>query len=237
MEGLKKYEYLHFTDPENTGINETWLSYFMNIARVVSSKSKDPSTKVGAIAVDTTTKRILATGYNGFPPRVSDREERLNTREVRYIYTVHAEANCIAAAARFGIPLTGSTLFATLHPCAECTKLIAAAGIKNVVYIDTELKPQADRTWIKVLEHAKAIFQEAGIGLYACREVQEKNVITQQDQPERHKTWKGCVDKWEDLSTKRNVQLGDLIFVKHNSTLYEWNGVIWVVIGEYTHIV
>ena len=237
MEGLKKYEYLHFTDPENTGINETWLSYFMNIARVVSSKSKDPSTKVGAIAVDTTTKRILATGYNGFPAGVKEKAERWE-RPTKYAFVAHSELNIVASAARFGINLTGSTLFVTLHPCVDCAKVIASAGFKNVIYIDEEMKPQAGRDWVTLLEHSKAIFSESGIGLYACREVKEsqekKHVI---EQPERHKTWKGCVDKWEDLSTKRNVQLGDLIFVKHNSTLYEWNGVIWVVIGEYTHIV
>lgn len=235
MEGLKKYQYTNELDDQRLGINETWLSYFMNVARVISTKSKDPSTKVGAIAVDTTSKRILATGYNGFPAGVQERPERWE-RPTKYAFVAHSELNIVASAARFGINLTGSTLFVTLHPCVDCAKVIASSGIRNVVYIDTEMKPQAGRDWITLLKHSKDIFNESGIGLYACREVYEKPT-PKQEAPEKHKTWKGCVDVWDDLANKRDVKIGDLIFVKHNNTLYEWNGVIWTVIGEYQRLI
>lgn len=226
---------IEFKDNPGTHPSEKWMNYFFNIAKAVSTGSKDPSTKVGCIAVDPISNRLLATGYNGFPPKVQDLSERLNTRETRYIYTVHAEANCISAAARFGISIEGCDLYVTLHPCVDCAKLVASTGIKRIFFIDDGSDKRRDDTWRKLLCHAKTIFEEAGIGLYACREVYEKPA-PKQEAPEKHKTWKGCVDKWEDLSTKRNVQIGDLIFVKHNNTLYEWNGVIWVVIGEYTYI-
>lgn len=233
---MEKYIYTQDAIFENPTpiFDEPWISYFMNIAKVVSTKSKDPSTKVGAVAVEPTTKRILATGYNGFPSGVEETKERWE-RPRKYAFVTHAEGNIIASAARFGINLTGATLFVTLHPCVDCAKLIASAGIKSVIFIESELKQQSGRDWISLIEDAKSIFNESGISLYSCKAVTEKKPVI--GQPERHKTWKGYVDNWEELSTKRNVQLGDLIFVKHNNTLYEWNGVIWVVIGEYQHIV
>jgi len=231
MDNLPKYEYLNVLDPERTGISETWLSYFMNIARVIATKSKDPSTKVGAVAVDTNTKRILATGYNGFPAGVKERPERWE-RPVKYSYIVHSEANIVASAARFGINLTGSTLFVTLHPCVDCAKIVASAGFKNVIYIDTEIKAQVGREWITLLQHSKNIFEESRIGLYACREVPAKK----KEEPKLYKTYKGTVETTTELNNKRDKQLGDLVFVKSRNTLYEWNGVIWTVIGEYQHL-
>ena len=231
MDGLRKYKYTNELDGQKLGIDETWLSYFMNVARVIASKSKDPSTKVGAIAVDTTTKRILATGYNGFPAGVKENAERWE-RPTKYAFVAHSELNIVASAARFGIKLTGSTLFVTLHPCVDCAKVIASAGFKNVIYIESEMKPQAGRDWITLLEHSKAIFSESGIGLYACKEVKEIRQILPA-LPTPSKTWRGCVDNWEDLSAKCDMQPGDLYLVKHNNVLYEWNGVIWVVRSEH----
>ena len=82
MEMTKEYTYssgYNVIDNEidfKCRFNEEWVSYFMNIARVVATKSKDPNTKVGCVVVDTATKRIMATGYNGFPPGVNEDKSR-----------------------------------------------------------------------------------------------------------------------------------------------------------------
>lgn len=171
---LQKYKYETDSISKESFIkakfSNEWVTYFMNIANVVASKSKDPSTKVGAIVVDTESKRILATGYNGFPTGVEETPERWE-RPCKYDYVVHAEANCIAAAARFGIYLSGSTLFVTMHPCVDCAKHIAASGIKNIFYIEAELKQKNDREWINHLNNAKSILAESNITLIPVFEV------------------------------------------------------------------
>ena len=82
---------------------DKWDGRFLDIAREISTWSKDPSRKIGAIAVRD--RKILATGYNGFPKGIEDTPTRLNIREVKYQYVVHAEMNCIYNAAENGVSL------------------------------------------------------------------------------------------------------------------------------------
>ena len=65
-----------------------WDARWLEIAGVVSTWSKDPSTKIGAIAVKD--KRLVSTGYNGFPRGIQDYDDRWNNREEKYKYVVHA---------------------------------------------------------------------------------------------------------------------------------------------------
>jgi dCMP deaminase len=75
--------------------------------------------------------RIIAAGYNGHLPgtphcsRLRDGHEQA---------TVHAEQNAIADAARRGVGLDGSTIYVTHFPCINCAKILAAAGISEIVY-------------------------------------------------------------------------------------------------------
>ena len=114
----------------------SWDEYFMGVAILASQRSKDPSTQVGACIIDED-KRILSTGYNGFPQGCSDdefpwnRDETLG--ETKYAYVVHAELNAILNAS--GKKLAGSTLYVDLFPCNECAKAIIQSGIKEVVYL------------------------------------------------------------------------------------------------------
>ena len=64
-------------------VNSKWDTRFMRLAREIADWSKDPSSKIRAIIVNDK-RRILATGYNGFPEGIEDTEERLNNREERY---------------------------------------------------------------------------------------------------------------------------------------------------------
>ena len=114
----------------------SWDEYFMGVAILASRRSKDPSTQVGACIIDSD-KRILSTGYNGFPHGCSDDEFPWNrdesVGETKYNFVVHAELNAILNAG--GKSLVGSRIFVSLFPCHECAKAIIQAGVKEVVYL------------------------------------------------------------------------------------------------------
>lgn len=106
----------------------------MSVALLAAMRSKDPNTQVGACIVGED-KRIISTGYNGFPCGCSDDDFPWDREgeETKYPYVVHAELNAILNAG--GRNLSGSKLYVALFPCNECAKAIIQAGIKTVVYL------------------------------------------------------------------------------------------------------
>jgi dCMP deaminase len=108
------------------------------------SRSKDPSTKVGACIYDPVSGGLFI-GYNGFPVGVPDAEETWNQRETtenkltKYELVIHAEVNAVRKALRAGVDLSTASLVCTHIPCAPCMKnVVLASGIKRVVYeLDT----------------------------------------------------------------------------------------------------
>ena len=135
-----------------------WDKRWLEIAGVVSTWSKDPSTKIGAIAVKD--KRLVSTGYNGFPRGIQDYDDRWNNREEKYKYVVHAEMNCIYNANYHNQSLKGSTMYIVGLPvCHECAKGIIQAGVVRVVaeFKDAPLK------WARSTEITEKMFKEAGI--------------------------------------------------------------------------
>lgn len=115
----------------------TFDQYFLNLALAASLKSKD-STKVGAVIVGKD-NQILSLGFNGFARGVYDDPETVPERYERpkkYEWTIHAEQNAIANAARHGIALNGSKLYVTHKCCKACCDLVIQAGICEVVYGD-----------------------------------------------------------------------------------------------------
>lgn len=112
----------------------SWDEYFMGVALLAAKRSKDPNTQVGACIVNKN-KRILSTGYNGFPYGCSDDTfswERSGS-DTKYKYVVHAELNAILNAG--GKDLSGARLYVDLFPCNECAKAIIQSGITEVVYL------------------------------------------------------------------------------------------------------
>jgi dCMP deaminase len=107
----------------------SWDEYFLAIADVVARRSHDPETQVGVVVVDSN-RRVIATGYNGFPPG-SDDTRLPNLRPDKYPFMVHAEINAIASSRT---DLRDSTFYLTYSPCLECAKAIITAGAKEVVY-------------------------------------------------------------------------------------------------------
>jgi len=76
----------------------SWNEYFIQLAGLAASRSKDPSTKVGCV-IASYDNMVLSTGYNGLPRNVLDLSERME-RPAKYLWTAHAEENAVAQAAR-----------------------------------------------------------------------------------------------------------------------------------------
>lgn len=134
---------------------KSWNDYFMDLARVAASKSKDPSTKVGCVVVRPD-RSIVSLGYNGFPRGVNDGADRYADRPTKYAFVVHAEANAIVASRT---DLTGCWLYCTLFPCQECAKLIIQAGIEAVYC--PEIPEEGN--WQDSMKNAMMMFAEARV--------------------------------------------------------------------------
>lgn len=132
---------------------------FRGIAEAVAAMSKDPSTKVGSVALDDNFN-IVATGFNGFPRGVKDTPERYSDRTVKYRLVSHAEQNLVAQAAYGGRSLKGCTVILTsLFPCSSCAKSLIQAGIIRVI----SPPPDTDPRWAEEAEFASMMFEEAGV--------------------------------------------------------------------------
>ena len=101
-------------------------------AAVVATRSRDPSTKCGAVIIRPN-KTICSEGYNGFPKNMEDRVEWYDDRAEKYPRVIHAEMNAIKHAAE---DIEGYTIFITRPPCIECAKHIASWGLAEVVWTD-----------------------------------------------------------------------------------------------------
>lgn len=137
-----------------------WDNRFMELAAHFAGWSKDPSTKVGAVVIDHD-RRLVGSGYNGFPRGVLDIAERYEEKFVKYKMVVHAEANSILNAVN---SVRDCSLYATKFPCTECAKLIIQQGISRVI-----APPLADdgSTWAEDGKFSTQMFREAGIAVYA----------------------------------------------------------------------
>lgn len=139
-----------------------WDRRFLELAKHVSEWSKDPSSKIGAVIVDPETNVVVGMGYNGFPRGVGDDTYRLNTRDLKLHYIVHAEVNAILNANK---SVRGCTIY--IHPiimqppcCSECAKFIVQAGIKRIVsYTPLELSTR----WKDQSKFANHMITESGI--------------------------------------------------------------------------
>lgn len=137
-----------------------WDKRFLNVAREVADWSKDPGTRVGSVLVKD--RRIVATGYNGFPANISDSFERYADRETKLSLTVHSEVNALLNAAKNGSQTKGSTLYVTFPPCVHCSTCIVQAGIVEVVCPSIEFSPER---WKSNFEAGLEVLKEAGVSV------------------------------------------------------------------------
>ncbi|MBU1406084.1 MAG: cytidine/deoxycytidylate deaminase family protein [Proteobacteria bacterium] len=124
-----------------TDTRPSWDEYFMGITEMVSQRSTCLRRKVGAILIRD--KRIIATGYNGAPAKVSHCLDVGCLREQQGIPSgerhelcrgLHAEQNAIIQAALHGFSIEGSTLYCTNMPCSICSKMLINARIEKIYY-------------------------------------------------------------------------------------------------------
>ena len=116
-------------------------TYFMNIAKVVSTMTTCKRRQVGAVIVKN--KQVLSTGYNGAPKNTAhctdigclrDSLKIESGKSPELCRAVHSEQNAIIQASLNGKSTEGATIYCTHQPCVICAKMIINAGIKEVVY-------------------------------------------------------------------------------------------------------
>ncbi|SEO63987.1 dCMP deaminase [Paenibacillus sophorae] len=124
-----------------------WDTYFMDIAFMVSTRSRCPRRHVGAVLVQG--KKLLGTAYNGAPMGVPDCSEEgcmiseqyeleivdgaeTMVKKQRCIRTIHAEQNLLLFTDR--IDREGSTVYVTDEPCWTCANMLANSGVAEIVY-------------------------------------------------------------------------------------------------------
>jgi len=109
----------------------TWDEYFTKIILATKDRSACDRLKVGCILVKD--NRIISQGYNGFLPGCPHQSIVRDNHEQA---TIHAEQNALMDCAKRGASCDGCTAYITHYPCLICTRLMLAAGIKKIKYID-----------------------------------------------------------------------------------------------------
>jgi dCMP deaminase len=138
-------------------LRPSWDQWYVELAGFVAQRSRDPSTKVGAIIVRPD-RTVASIGFNGFPRGIEDKPELLANRDEKYKRVVHAEMNAILTARE---PLIGYTMYLSLMPCERCAVHVIQAGLARVV-AKAPTPEQADR-WADAMATACALFAEAGV--------------------------------------------------------------------------
>lgn len=146
----------------------SWDEYFMGIALLSTTRSKDPSTQVGACIVNEEEHKIISVGYNGLTKGMDDDSFYWNSEgertgdktRIKDPYVIHAERNSIYNYRGSLSDFKGSTMYVTFFPCFECAKSIAQVGIKKVVYRRMYSNSESNRI-------AKEILEAAGIEMVA----------------------------------------------------------------------
>ena len=135
-----------------------WDQRYLDLAEHISSWSKDPSRKIGAVAVSDH-GQILSLGYNGFPRGIKD-DERLHDRGQKYPLIVHAEMNAIYNATLNGISLRDSSLYVYGLPvCSDCARGVIQVGIRRII-MKKDLVPDH---WSDSWKLSSEMFDEAGV--------------------------------------------------------------------------
>ena len=154
----------------------SWDEYFMRLVGEVASRATCDRGRSGCLIVRD--RRIVCSGYVGAPPglphcdevghymkKAVDEDGTIRNHCVR---TIHAEQNAICQAAKYGLPLEGTTLYCSMEPCRVCAMLIASVGITRVVA----------RKRYHAAQDSRALFADAGLQL----EVHEDEIEQYDDQ-------------------------------------------------------
>ncbi len=139
-----------------------WDQYFMSGAYLAAMKSKDRSTKVGAVIVGPDNEQ-RSTGYNSPVRGIDDDREDIHERPKKYAFFEHAERNAIYNAARMGLSLKGCRIYVPWCPCTDCARGIIQSGITEVITHAENPKNKVATRWEESIQYAKEMFSECGI--------------------------------------------------------------------------
>lgn len=135
----------------------SWDQRYLDMAELVSTWSKDPSTQCGAVIVNADNE-VVSVGFNGFPRHVVDSLERLEDRDIKYQLMVHAEQNAMIFARQH---LKGCTLYTwPFQACSSCAARMIQEGISRHVSVENR-HPR----WVASFDMAESMFKEANIQL------------------------------------------------------------------------
>jgi len=147
----------------NSGENLSWDQLFILQAQVIAQKSKDDSTKVGCVIVGDDNV-VLSMGFNGFPRDIDETIPSRWERPEKYNWVEHAERNAIFNAARHGIRLCGARAYLNFEPrpCADCTRALIQAGIKEIIGPNRAFSGKGAGTHYSI-DHANLMLNEANV--------------------------------------------------------------------------
>lgn len=118
----------------HNNLNETWIERFLDLSRVISSWSKDPSKKVGAVIVDAN-KKVVSVGYNGLPSWCNDDSLNTISKESKSRMMLHAEYNALSYIGKNHNYTEPFTIFVTDAPCIVCSTYITCCNYNiNALY-------------------------------------------------------------------------------------------------------
>ena len=139
-----------------------WDVYYLEICKVVGSRSKDPNTQLGCIIVGPA-HEIRSTGYNSFPRGIRDDVPERLERPAKYLWIEHAERNAICNAARAGTATEGCTIYVEIMPCMDCARAIVQAGISQVVISAGRMAQYSSEYYDQHFRLVEVLFSEAGV--------------------------------------------------------------------------
>jgi dCMP deaminase len=128
---------------------------YMKMALIWAKNSHCKRKQVGAFIVKD--QMIISDGFNGTPTGMDNCCED-SSGETKW-HVIHAEANALMKLARSTNSANGATLYTTLSPCKECSKLILSSGISRIVFD----KLHSDQSGIQLLKHANIIVDQLDI--------------------------------------------------------------------------
>ncbi|MBL4831493.1 MAG: cytidine/deoxycytidylate deaminase family protein [Aliivibrio sp.] len=136
-------------------MDSKWAKRFFQMAELVGSWSKDPSTQVGAVITEHI--RIVSVGFNGYPHGISDSADT-DDRDMKLLKTLHAEENAILFAKR---DLDGCDIWVTHFPCPNCAAKIIQTGI-SAVHCPEQSEDFLSR-WGDKIKISEDMFKQAGV--------------------------------------------------------------------------
>lgn len=149
------------TSPEPRKV-PSWDAYYLEICRVVGSRSKDPNTQLGCVVVGPA-HEIRSTGYNSFPRGIRDDVPERLERPGKYLWIEHAERNAICNAARAGTATERCTVYVEIMPCMDCARAIVQAGIVEVVISGERMAQYSSEYYNQHFSLVEVLFAEAGV--------------------------------------------------------------------------